>query len=155
MSFLADELVPFVQATYGTDPDSARTGTLGASLGGVAALYAAISRPDVFKLAAGQSGAYSVNSDALVRQLQAQRQEDLQAGDLSGGQTRIYLVVGTYETAVAINGDSGDLLAANRRLEESLSELGITHQLDERPEGHSWGLWQGTLGRALDYLLNP
>lgn len=144
VTFLADELVPFVQQNYGTDPDPGRTGVLGVSMGGLGAVYAALTRPDAFALAAGLSGAYSVGNDALIKRLSARAPADWDR--------RFYLVVGTYETALAGLGQAGNLLAANQRLVEALEEGGYEYRYEERPEGHSWGLWQGTLGEALAYL---
>jgi enterochelin esterase-like enzyme len=147
VTFLADELVPFVQQNFGTDPDPKRTAVLGASMGGLGAVHAALTRPDVFALAAGQSGAYSVSNNALTRLVAA--------GNRSGPTAlgnRFYLVVGTYESAVNGNAQIGNLLAANRRLVEALEAGDFEFRYEERPEGHSWGLWRGTLGRALAYL---
>jgi enterochelin esterase-like enzyme len=152
-SFLADELVPFIQRTYDTDPDPARTGTLGASMGGLEALFSAITRSDVFGLAAGQSGAFSVGDDAIIDKLEiASLAYDI--GGTSRRDLRIYLVVGTYETAISGDSSTGDLLAANRRLADALESTKYAFMYKERPEGHSWGLWKATLGQALSYLFN-
>ncbi|MGB3716259.1 MAG: alpha/beta hydrolase-fold protein [Candidatus Promineifilaceae bacterium] len=152
-SYLADELVPFIQRTYDTDPNPARTGTLGASMGGLAALFSAITRSDVFGLAAGQSGAYSVGDDAVIDKLQtASMAYDI--GGSSRRDLRMYLVVGTYETAISGDSSTGDLLGANRRLADVLESTKYEFKYDERPEGHSWGLWKGTLGQALSFLFN-
>lgn len=149
--FLADELVPFVRQTYGTDPAPARTGVLGTSLGGLAALHAALTRPDVFGLAASQSGALTAGNGALPRLVAGYGRERPGAGSGDTG-PRLYLVVGTYETDVGGEGGLGNLLAANRRMAEALEEGSLDYLYEERPEGHSWGLWQGTLGDALAYL---
>jgi enterochelin esterase-like enzyme len=149
--FLADELVPFVRQTYGTDPSPAKTGVLGTSLGGMAALHAALTRPDVFGLAASQSGALTAGNGALPRLVSGYSRET--PGDDSGySAPRLYLVVGTYETDVGGEGGLGNLLAANRQIAEALEEGSLDYLYEERPEGHSWGLWQGTLGQALAYL---
>jgi enterochelin esterase family protein len=147
--FLADELTPLVQQTYDTDPDPARTGVIGPSLGGLAAIHAALSRPEVFGRAAGQSGAYSVDGDALIRLAARQR-----SGLATRPPVRFYLVVGTYETAVGGDEGSGNYLEANRRLANTLVEIDQEVLFEERHEGHSWGLWRATLGRALAYLFN-
>lgn len=151
VNFLADELVPFIQQTYDTDPDPAKTGALGASLGGLSSLYSAITRPDVFGLSAGQSGVYSVGNDALINLVRFEPPV-IGAEGADRQTTRIYLVVGTYETAVSGDSEAGDLLDANRRLAAALQSFRVEFAYEERPEGHSWGLWQGTLGRALGYL---
>jgi enterochelin esterase-like enzyme len=38
---------------------------------------------------------------------------------------------------------------------DALTQGGYSVILDERPEGHSWGLWRGSLGTALAALFNP
>ncbi len=152
-SFLADELVPFIQRTYDTDPNPARTGTLGASMGGLEAMFASITRSDVFGLAAGQSGAFSVGDDAVIDKLQTASMA-YEIGGSSRRDLRMYVVVGTYETAISGDSSTGDFLAANRRLVDVLESTKYEFLYEERPEGHSWGLWKGTLGQALSYLFN-
>jgi enterochelin esterase-like enzyme len=123
---------------------------MGSAIGGLAALYAAQTRPDVFGLAAGQSIANLGIDDGLIER----------GGGVQGGGSptdlpdRIYLVVGAYETAVDIRGEPQNLLADNRRLANELVASGQEIRYEELPEGHSWGLWQGTFGRALSYLYN-
>ncbi|MBP7999546.1 MAG: hypothetical protein KA314_13720 [Chloroflexi bacterium] len=143
VTFLADELLPFVQTEYHTSPDAGQTGTLGASMGGLISVYAAAVRPDVFGLVAGQSGAYSLDDDRVI-QLIATRPQPIPV--------RFHLVVGTYETAVGGNDQEGNLLAANQRLVAVLESQGIVYRYAELPDGHSWGLWQRQLGAALRFL---
>lgn len=150
VAFLADELVPYVQQTYDADPNPEKTGVMGSSLGGLAAFYTAFTRPDVFGLAAGQSGDYGVNENKLIQL--AKRQ---QAGTANSQPVHYYLVAGTYEM---VDGDeeSGNILAANRRLAEALDTTNQVFLYEERPEGQSLGLWEGTIGRALAFLYgNP
>ena len=64
----------------------------------------------------------------------------------------IYMVAGTYETAVEGNNGPQNILEANRKMAEALELAGIDYRLDERPEGHSWGLWRGSFGQALSHL---
>ncbi len=153
VSFLADELVPFIQRTYDTDPDPAKTGTLGASLGGLAAFNTMISRPDVFGLVAAQSGVYSLDDDRVIDKLKAANKAYQKGGRLRRD-LRMYFVVGTYETAISGSTTGGNLLAVNRRLLDVLESTDYDYLYEERPEGHSWGLWEGTLGQALSYLFN-
>ncbi len=147
LRFLAEELVPFVQQTYDTDLGPEVTGVLGSAEGGLAAVYAALKRPDVFGLAAGQSGTYAANGDALIQQFARQR-----SGQANLDPVRYYLVVGSYETAVDGDDHEGNVLAANQRLAEKIGALDQDLLYEVRPEGHSWGLWRGTLGRALRFL---
>lgn len=146
VAFLADELAPYVQQKYDSDPNPDKTAVMGSSLGGLAAVYTAFTRPDVFGLAAGQSGTYGVYEDKLIQQVRRQ-----QAGSANSQPVRYYLVAGTYETAGGDVG-SGNILAANRRLAEVLDAFDQDFLYEERPEGHSLGLWEGTIGRALAFL---
>jgi hypothetical protein len=64
-------------------------------------------------------------------------------------------VAGTYEM---VDGDeeSGNILAANRRLAEALDTTNQVFLYEERPEGQSLGLVEGTIGRTLAFLYgNP
>jgi predicted alpha/beta superfamily hydrolase len=65
-AFFADELIPFVSARYRVS-DAAHTGIGGTSLGGAAALYVALMRPDLFGLALAQSPSLLVGNGQLLR----------------------------------------------------------------------------------------
>lgn len=138
--FMVDELVPFIQATYQTDPDPAQTGTLGAALGGLMALHLSLSQPDVFGLAASQSGLVGTDNDGLARGVAVRPPSSLQ----------IHLTVGLYETAVGPDGQN--VLESNRRLAAILQANGYAVAYVEQPAGHSWGLWRDDLGAALRFL---
>ncbi len=84
-----------------------------------------------------------MNDGALLRRI---------AGQGAPG-VKFYLVVGSYETAVSGSSDEGNLLEANRQLADILEDKGYPYLYEELPQGHSWGLWQSTIGRALGYLL--
>lgn len=142
INFFADELVPFVQETYGTSVEPAQTGTVGVSLGGLVAVSLGVSRPGTFGLSAAYSGAYTLDDDAII----------LQIGGQSPPPVRLYLVVGTYETAVGGDALAGDLLGGNQRLVQVLESRGYDFRYTEAHEGHSWGLWQGYLGEGLRWL---
>jgi enterochelin esterase family protein len=144
--FLATELVPYVQQNFDASVDPAATGILGNSLGGLAAVHTTLNHSDVFGAAVAQSGRFGQDDDALIRY--AGRRAGLPGFD----PPLIYMVVGAYETAVAGNDTPQNILEANRDLAETLDSAGIDYRLDERPEGHSWGLWRGSFGRALAHL---
>jgi enterochelin esterase family protein len=142
--FMAEELVPIVQANFGADPAADKTAVLGASRGGLAAVHTAVLHPEVFGLVAGLSGAYSTDDGALLLRV---------AGQGAPG-VNFYLVVGTYETAVSGTPTEGNLLEVNRLLVDILEEKEYPYLYEELPEGHSWGLWEATIGQGLSYLFN-
>lgn len=57
VTFLADELKPFIDRTYRTRPERAATTVMGSSMGGLISFYAGLKRSDVF----GQAGCVSTH----------------------------------------------------------------------------------------------
>lgn len=133
--FLADELLPFIQNEYQTNANPGRTAVLGSSLGGFAAVHTAFTRPELFGLAAGHSGDYSLDNEAMTRQLRLQAPLPIQ----------LYLAVGIFENQVS----GRDILGANQRLAQVLTEKGFTLTFIEAPQGHSWGFWADQFGATL------
>lgn len=66
-SFLIDEVLPFVSSRYRVSDEPARTGVGGTSLGASAALYVALNRPDVFRLALVESPNLLLGNGHLLR----------------------------------------------------------------------------------------
>lgn len=66
-TFLAKEVLPFVNQTYRTLTGLANTGLGGSSYGGVATLYALMARPDTFGYALIESPSLSIGMGQLVR----------------------------------------------------------------------------------------
>jgi predicted alpha/beta superfamily hydrolase len=66
-SFLADEVFPFVSSRYRVTEDPAHTGIGGTSLGASAALYTALNRPDLLRLALIESPNLLLGNGQLLR----------------------------------------------------------------------------------------
>ena len=66
-SFLADEVIPFIRSHFRVTDSAADTGIGGTSLGGAAALYVALNRPDLFRLALAQSPTLLLGNGQLLR----------------------------------------------------------------------------------------
>lgn len=130
LAFVADELVPAVDAAYRTRPDAAARAIVGTSLGGLNAAYFGALRPDVFGLLGIQSPAFWVWTDIYGLYRDADRRP-----------LRIYLSSGTLH-----DGDGGPTMAA------ILAERGYDYTFHETHEGHSWGQWRGLLDEMLRYF---
>ena len=141
-AFIAEELVPWVQANYDVDESAASTGTMGASLGGLVSLRLGMEYPDVFNLVGSHSGAFSLSQELTLNMFENQRKLPL----------RLHLIIGTYETAIRLQAPEGDLLTANRRMVDILEQKGYDYFYAEYPEGHSWGLWSAHVADTLRYL---
>lgn len=66
-TFFGTELIPYVSARYRVSDDAANTGIGGTSVGGFAALYVALNRPDLFGLALAESPDLWLGNGQLLR----------------------------------------------------------------------------------------
>lgn len=132
----ATELVPTIEKRYQTRTAPESRGILGASLGGLIAVYIAGQYPHVFGNCAGQSSAFFPDSEF----------EKIWASPKS--EIRFYVDVGTYED----NYRQRDLLNGNRRLRDFLRAQGYTVHYREVHEGHSWGSWRARIPEVLRFF---
>ncbi|HEY0603097.1 MAG TPA: alpha/beta hydrolase-fold protein, partial [Herpetosiphonaceae bacterium] len=142
--FLAEELVPWVDARYTTQRLAGQRAIIGASFGGLISLFAAQLYSQVFGLVASQSGFVGRRDAAVLRMYE-------QPAPLA-----VHLVVGTYETEIGPDRYQpleSDFLQSNRWLRAILAAQSYRHAYAEYHEGHSWGLWRARLGDALRFLL--
>ena len=65
--FFGTELIPYVSARYRVSDDAAHTGIGGTSVGGFAALYLALNRPDLFGLVLAESPDLWLGNGQLLR----------------------------------------------------------------------------------------
>ncbi|MEM8556332.1 MAG: alpha/beta hydrolase-fold protein [Bacteroidota bacterium] len=138
VAFLADELVPFVDARYRTRTTPDARLIVGDSYGGLIATYVPFSRPDVFGLGYSQSAYYSFQDDRMIRLLDQEPVRPI----------RLFVDIGTYETTVGpgmLPAAETNFLAANRRLRDVLAERGYDFVYAEYPQGHTWGNWRAHL----------
>jgi enterochelin esterase family protein len=109
-------------------------GVMGASMGGVMALYAGARAPEVFGSVLSQSGAFSMpNRDFVIFDLLRQS---------SVRPLRIWLAAGRYE----------GLLECNRRMNQLLVGKGYTVTYHEYSGGHNYPSWREDLWRGLEAL---
>lgn len=142
--FVTEEVKPFIDAVYRTQPERAVTGMLGSSLGGLNALYMGAYEGDVFSRIGAMSPSLWWNERRALSQL-AQIRRDL----------RIWVDVGERE------GDTPTEWAANRGDARALAELltrrgyqpGANMRYYEAPlDGHDEGAWGRRAALALLFL---
>ena len=112
----------------------------GASLGGVAAVFAGESHPEVFGNVLSQSGAFWHHPEAGRDGWLAER---FAAGEKRP--TRFWLEVGAFE--------STSMVANNRRLRDVLRAKGYPVEYREFPGGHDYLTWRDSLAAGLRDLL--
>jgi predicted alpha/beta superfamily hydrolase len=150
--FLSDTVKPTIDGLFATRPEPAATGLVGASLGGILALYGFARRPDVFGLCAALSPSCWFAGQALNRHLTSVRKA---AG-------RVYLDVGLRERGgrrrVQQSGGSKRYSNAVDRVYRKLLRKGLREDSDLLyvidPEGeHNEWHWRRRLPLAMSFLL--
>lgn len=143
VDFLTEELLPWARERWRITGNPARTTVAGSSLGGLAAAFAAFSRPDVFGNVLSQSGAFGWKPEGetepewLIERFEASQRLPL----------RFSLDSGLLEEDSAPGWTS--ILQSNRRLRSVLKEKGYQVQHAEYAGGHDYICWQGTLADGL------
>lgn len=137
IGFVTREVLPLAQEHLQLI-DSARHpgayGVLGASMGGLMALYTGLRVPSIFGYVLSQSGAFELDNTGtvtvpLVRHMPVQP-------------LRIWMDVGKYE----------GLLEPNRRMYSLLQERGYDVKYREYCGGHNYPAWRDDVWRGLEAL---
>jgi enterochelin esterase-like enzyme len=151
-SFITEELVGWARTEFGVGMHADRNVVGGASLGGLAALYVGLRRPDVFGNVISQIGAVGTPRDG-ERDWLARQYEEHAARPL-----RIYQEAGlldndTFPGVPPLFPDKPPMLDANRRLRDALLRRGYDLTYREVAGGHDWVGIPETIGDALAELL--
>jgi enterochelin esterase-like enzyme len=137
LGFLIKCVIPLAQANLRlTKIERGGYGVLGASMGGLMALYTALRLPHIFGNVLSQSGAFgSEERDSVVFDL-------LRYGPHLP--IKIWMDVGHY--------DFPDLLAANQRMDELLMEKGYPVIFRQYNGGHNFPSWRDDVWRGMEEL---
>jgi enterochelin esterase family protein len=131
-TYLTEELRDTLMSLYALDPWPQNTAVMGASLGGLAATYAAWKHPDVFGLCAAQSPAYQWKNDTLLTMIATSPRKEIV----------FHISTGTIH----------DAKERSRRMNAILSQKGYQLRYTEHPEGHNWGNWRARISDILTFF---
>lgn len=132
---LAEELVPFLEETYGTSPEAADRGIWGAVSGSALAALTAATYPDVFGKLGVQSFYFGENREAVIQ------------GLVHGGLEKLVadIEVRAHDYAT----DSVDAAVEGRQLAEIFHRHDGKARLREIGDGYGWASWSARLGDVL------
>jgi enterochelin esterase-like enzyme len=142
VAFLARRVLPLARERLAlVDPAGARGnvgtyGVLGASMGGLIALYTALRLPHVFGRVLSQSGAFAWGAPELAPFIMDYTQLRRETG------LRIWMDVGRFEF----------LAGPNRRMHEVLRGAGYRVAYHEYPGGHNYTCWRDDVATGLQAL---
>jgi enterochelin esterase family protein len=132
--FVAEELLPWAHERLSIEPDPGRTVVAGSSLGGLAAAYCGLRRPDLFGLVLSQSGAYQFVDFGAPARFAVEERVPL----------RFYLDAGQFER-MQVN--------ANLHMRDVLIAKGYDVDYRNFPGGHDYFWWRETIADGLISLL--
>jgi enterochelin esterase family protein len=132
--FVAGELLPWAQARLSIEPDPARSVVAGSSLGGLAAAFCGLRRPELFGLVLSQSGAYQFAEFGGPALFAAEERVPL----------RFYMDVGLFERRQS---------QANLHMRDVLVAKGYEVDYRNFPGGHDYFWWRETIADGLISLL--
>lgn len=154
-TYIATEVVDFIDKNYRTIADKDHRAITGLSMGGHGALFLALRHANVFGAAGSMSGGVdlkeSKNKFDIIKRigdtiLQANNWHDL---------TVINLIENYTNTTVKIIFDCGNrdiFIDGNRRLHQKMLQLKIPHEYIERPGEHNWPYWSNAIPFQLLYF---
>ena len=147
-TYIATEVVKFIDKNYRTIADKNHRAITGLSMGGHGALFLALRHAAVFGAAGSMSGGVDLSEsrsrfDIIKRIgdtiLQAKNWHDLSV---------INVIENYTTTALKIIFDCGDrdiFIEGNRRLHQKMQQLKIKHEYIERPGEHNWQYWSNAI----------
>jgi enterochelin esterase-like enzyme len=136
VGFVAQELLPWVTSQVALVPQTGGHCVLGASLGGLAALWLGVRLPEIFGRVFSQAGGFALG---LTKELGVTT--ILRVGERVP--LRIYLDCGRFDP----------LLEANRTMHELLKARGYEVAYREFNAGHNYPAWREDLTAGLQWLL--
>lgn len=144
--FVAEELVPALEARYPLDPRPQARGLMGASLGAVASLHTAVRYPNRFGRLLLQSGSFGFTDigrnqrgpvfEPIVKWVNAFRDDPKRVSE------KLFVSCGVYES----------LIYENRSLLPLLQGTGMDVRFVEARDGHNWENWRDRLREGLSWL---
>jgi enterochelin esterase family protein len=134
VEFVAEELLPWAYERLSIERDPARTVVAGSSLGGLAAAFCGLRRPDLFGLVLSQSGAYQFVDFGCPALFAVEDRVPL----------RFYLDAGVFERRQ---------VQANLHMRDVLIAKGYDVDYRNFPGGHDYFWWRETIADGLISLL--
>jgi S-formylglutathione hydrolase len=159
--YFVHDLITDVETRFPAASGRENRAVIGVSMGGYAAVYFALSRPDLFSFAGAISPAIDVPSRRFTvhRWWQSVRFRTIFGPDGSKSrQSRDpFLLVQSANPAITpyiylTAGEEEPLLEPNRRFATRLREHNFAYEFHTKPGGHDWGEWDSQIPGCFESL---
>jgi len=147
-TYVATELVNWIDSHYKTIKDRSGRGITGLSMGGHGALYLAFRHQDVFGAAGSMSGGVDIrpfpNNWDMAKRLgtYAQFPERWEQNTVIN---LLHLLTPGSLTILVDCGTEDFFFRVNNNLHEKMLERNIAHDYITRPGGHNWNYWNNAI----------
>jgi predicted alpha/beta superfamily hydrolase len=147
--FVINDLKPFIDQTYRTEPGREHTGVMGSSLGGLVSLFLAWEHPDVFSRVGAMSTPYGWADGQILSYIE---------GRPAPTGVRVWIDMGTAEDQTDRNGDGvPDVIEKHRAMRDILMEKGLSiprtlRYVEDEGGVHNERAWAARFPRAVEFL---
>ena len=145
-TYVAVDLVKYVDQKYRTLAQPAYRGIGGLSMGGFGAMNIAVHHPDVFGTVISLGGYYYAEGSTWgnnTTYMQENSPADVLPGNKSAWKLHIYLGAATSDEPYYMD---------TQRFAHTLDTLHVPYQLDIQHGYHSWSVWQTQMYNALQWI---
>jgi S-formylglutathione hydrolase FrmB len=149
-TYIATELINYVDKHYSTIATRKGRAITGLSMGGHGALFLAFKHQDVFGAAGSMSGVVDIRQFADSYGIEQALGKYSEHPDVWEQHCVVSLIYLLKPNALALTFDCGyddGMYSGNQELHEKLMERKIPHDYTVRPGGHSWEYW----GNSINY----
>lgn len=140
-----DELIPYLDKQFRTDPSRSARANYGTSRGGFMATFASLRHPDLF-------GAFAVQSTYWDQTNESEKNVVIPASDTRPSY-RIYLDWGRYDARSPIEGN--DTRKQTELFSKALRDRGYTYTGGMVNDGAGWASWRNRFDRVFGTLFPP
>lgn len=156
-TYVAEELVKWVDQRYKTVKDRAGRAITGLSMGGHGALYLAFKHQDVFGAAGSMSGGVDIrpfpNNWDMAKRLGAYAQHP-ERWEQNTVTNMLYLLTPNSLKLIIDCGTEDFFFKVNEHLHQKLLERNIPHDFITRPGAHNWSYWNNAVHYQMLFMSN-
>lgn len=154
-TYVAGELVHWIDAQYKTIKDRKGRAITGLSMGGHGALYLAVRHQDIFGAAGSMSGGVDIrpfpNNWDMAKRLGSYA-ENSELWETHTVINLLHLLTPGSLSLIIDCGTSDFFYAVNKNLHEQLLYRNIPHDFIARPGAHNWQYWQNAIEFQLLFM---
>ncbi|WP_247236452.1 alpha/beta hydrolase family protein [Telluribacter sp. SYSU D00476] len=154
-TYVANELVKWVDSKYKTVKDRSGRGITGLSMGGHGALYLAMRHQDVFGAAGSMSGGVDIRPFPKNWDMAAKLGTYAEQSERWEQNTVINLLHLLTPNALALIIDCGTedfFFRVNENLHQKMLERNLPHDYITRPGAHNWAYWNNAVIYQLTFM---